>query len=368
MFNGDMKTTRRRFLKISSGLALVAPFIRIRSVHAQTADPGAGEPPESRDPEPQPIPYAFGRAFRKDLIIRERPTTKSPEVRKLRANEVIPLMGQVIGLGPTTYNPFWYRTSDGYVHSANVQPCNNVLNKPLSEVDEDGLWAEISVPFTELRAAADPQAGVRTLLYYGCVFRILRLAEGTDGKTWYVIADGNGGNAGLGFVRAEHLRPLGPEDFAPISPHVPLEKKRIEVNLKTQTATAYEYDAPVFTARVATGGTYRTPEGVVDFFTIPGDHRIFRKIAGTRMAGGTPGYDYYNLPGVSWASFFTSSGIAFHGVYWHNDYGQPRSHGCVNMLPDQAHWVFRWTMPSYPHTERANLRTAREAGSLVRVF
>ncbi len=363
-----MKATRRRFLKISGSLAIAAPFIRLRPSHAQAPDPSAGEPGESPAPVVQPINYTLGRSFRKDLIVRERPTTRSPEVRKLSANEVIPIMGQVISPVPTTYNPIWYLTTDGYVHSANVQPCNNVLNKPLSEIGEDGLWAEITVPFTELRAAADPQAGVRTLLYYGCVFRILRLAEGKDGKTWYVIADGNGSEAGLGFVRAEHLRPLEPEDFAPISPEVPLDKKRIEVNLKTQTATAYEYDTPVFTARVATGGKYRTPDGIVDFFTIPGEHRIFRKIAGTRMAGGTPGYDYYNLPGVSWASFFTSSGIAFHGVYWHNDYGQPRSHGCVNMLPAEAHWVFRWTMPVYPHNTRSNLRTSREAGSLVKVF
>ncbi|MDW8352243.1 MAG: L,D-transpeptidase [Anaerolineae bacterium] len=368
MATGDLKTTRRRFLKIGSGLALALPFIYIRPVHGRSADPIAGEPPEPPDPKLQPIPYAFGRAFRDNLIVRERPTIHSPEVRRLRANEVIPIKGEVIGVGPTTYNPFWYLTDEGYVHSANVQPCNHVLNEPLSEVGEDGLWAEISVPFTELRAAADPQARVRMLLYYGCVFRIVRLARGADGKTWYVIADGNAGNAGLGFVPAEHLRPLTAEDFAPLSPDVPLDKKRIEVNLKAQTATAYEYDEPVFTARVATGGKYRTPAGIVDFFTIPGEHRIFRKIAGTRMRGGTPGYDYYDLPGVSWASFFTGSGIAFHGVYWHNDYGRPRSHGCVNMLPDQARWVFRWTMPTYPHTARATLRTRREEGSLVRVF
>lgn len=363
-----MRTTRRHFLMMGSGLALFAPFIRLRSTHAQAPDPSAGEPPESAEPKLKTIPYAFGRAFRDNLIVRKRPTVKSPEVRRLRANEVIPLLGEVIGVGPTTYNPFWYLTSDGYVHSANVQPCNNVLNAPLSEIGEEGLWAEITVPFTKLHAAANPQSGKRALLYYGCIFRILRLAEGTDGKTWYAIADGNNGRSILGFARAEHLRPLGPEDFAPLSPDVPLDKKRIEVNLKTQTATAYEYDKPVFTARVATGGKFRTPEGIVDFFTIPGEHRIFCKIAGMRMTGGTKDYDYYDLPGVSWVSFFTGSGIAFHGVYWHNDYGKPRSHGCVNMLPDQAHWVFRWTMPIYPHSERADLRVKRQEGSLVKVF
>jgi CubicO group peptidase (beta-lactamase class C family) len=76
-----------------------------------------------------------------------------------------------------------------------------------------------------------------------------------------LIADGSAGNYGLGYARAEHLRPLGPEDFALISPDVPPEHKRIEVDLKAQTVTAYEYDWPVFTARTATGGQFRTPEG-----------------------------------------------------------------------------------------------------------
>ena len=365
MTTSDMKVTRRRLFKIGGGLAIAAPFLRLRSTHASAPDQADSETDGSA-PAVQPLGYAFGRAFNNGMIIREQPSVNSAEVRRLRANEVIPLSGQVIGVGPTTYNPIWYLTTGGYVHSANVQPCNHVLNQPLGEIDEGGAWSEVTVPFTELRAAADPQAGVRALLYFGCVFRILRLAQDKDGQTWYAIADGNGG--GLGFVRAEHLRPLVPEDFAPISPDVPLDRKYIEVNLKAQTMTAYEYDEPVFTARVATGGQYRTPQGIRNFFTIPGDHRIFRKIAGTRMTGGTRGYDYYDLPGVSWSSFFTSSGIAFHGTYWHNDYGRPRSHGCVNLLPAQAHWVFRWTMPAYPHTVRSNLRTSREEGSLVRVF
>jgi len=169
-------------------------------------------------------------------------------------------------------------------------------------------------------------------------------------------------------VRAEHVRPLGKADFAPISPNVPLERKRIDVDLKQQIVTAYEDDKLVFTARVATGGRYRTPDGVRNFFTIPGEHRIFRKIAGQLMAGGTSGYDGYYLPGISWVPYFTSSGIAFHGTYWHNDYGAPRSHGCVNMLPEDSQWVFRWTMPAYPITERKHLITKRDEGSLVKVF
>ncbi len=56
----------------------------------------------------------------------------------------------------------------------------------------------------------------------------------------------------------------------------------------------------------------------------------------------------YNLPGVPWCSFFTGAGNAFHGTYWHNDYGRPRSHGCVNLPTESAKFIFRWTLPNVP--------------------
>ena len=62
-------------------------------------------------------------------------------------------------------------------------------------------------------------------------------------------------------------------------------------------------------------------------------------------AGAGVGYD---LPGVPWVSFFTSTGVSFHGTYWHNDYGKPRSHGCVNLRPQDAKFIYRWTSPVVP--------------------
>jgi lipoprotein-anchoring transpeptidase ErfK/SrfK len=61
--------------------------------------------------------------------------------------------------------------------------------------------------------------------------------------------------------------------------------------------------------------------------------------------------DGYVLPGVPWTSFFTEVGHAFHGTYWHENFGAPMSHGCVNMRTSEANWIFRWTMP--PHTTEA---------------
>jgi lipoprotein-anchoring transpeptidase ErfK/SrfK len=66
------------------------------------------------------------------------------------------------------------------------------------------------------------------------------------------------------------------------------------------------------------------------------------------MSGGTleGGYD---LPGIGWVSYFASNGAALHSTYWHNDYGRPKSHGCLNCRPEDAKWIFRWTMPHVPY-------------------
>jgi hypothetical protein len=63
------------------------------------------------------------------------------------------------------------------------------------------------------------------------------------------------------------------------------------------------------------------------------------------------GADDYELPGVPWTCFFTDAGHAFHGTYWHENFGTPMSHGCVNMRTSEAKWIFRWALP--PHTPDA---------------
>ncbi len=89
-------------------------------------------------------------------------------------------------------------------------------------------------------------------------------------------------------------------------------------------------------------GTFWTPEG--GFVT-------FRKRGSRHMAAGNlaTGYD---LPGVPWVCYITDDGVSFHGTYWHNDFGAPRSHGCVNMTPAAAKWLYRWTSPVVPAEEQ----------------
>ena len=84
--------------------------------------------------------------------------------------------------------------------------------------------------------------------------------------------------------------------------------------------------------------------------TPTGDFRTFHKGPTIHMTNdGAEGAGHgYDLPGVPWVSFFTGTGVSFHGTYWHNDYGRPRSHGCVNLAPSDAKFLYRWTQPVVP--------------------
>ena len=99
----------------------------------------------------------------------------------------------------------------------------------------------------------------------------------------------------------------------------------------------------------STGPFLRVEDGRRVWGTPAGDWRIDRKRPTRHMAGDDlAASDFFDLPGVPWVSYFHWWGVSIHGTYWHNDYGRARSHGCVNLLPQTAKWVFRWSQPVAP--------------------
>lgn len=77
-------------------------------------------------------------------------------------------------------------------------------------------------------------------------------------------------------------------------------------------------------------GTRKTP-------TPEGTFRIFRKYDKQRMTGRD-----YDLPNVPWVMYFRKGGYAMHGTYWHSNFGQPMSHGCINLPIGEAAWLYQW--------------------------
>ena len=115
------------------------------------------------------------------------------------------------------------------------------------------------------------------------------------------------------------------------------EKKWIRVDLSEQIAVAYEGSRPI-RAFVVSSGLPGTP-------TVTGEFRIRTKVKAQTMTGGE-GAGYYNLPNVKWVQYFYQE-YSFHGTYWHNDFGRPKSHGCLNMTNSDAKWLFDWAGPTW---------------------
>jgi lipoprotein-anchoring transpeptidase ErfK/SrfK len=137
------------------------------------------------------------------------------------------------------------------------------------------------------------------------------------------------------------MRVIPADEPGPLAPKVPEEQKRIYVDLENQFVTAFEGENPVLVTRCASGskGT-ETPLG---------EFRTYHKGPSVHMTNQGDGTENtYHLPGVPWVSFFTGTGVAFHGTYWHNDYGRPSSRGCVNLTPNDAKFIYRWTRPEVP--------------------
>lgn len=113
--------------------------------------------------------------------------------------------------------------------------------------------------------------------------------------------------------------------------------KQIIVDLSEQTLTATENGETYMCADISTGlDLTPTPRGT---FT------IFKKTPSRYMQGPLPGLpsdQSYDLPGVPWNLYFTHGGAVIHGAYWHDSFGSTYSHGCVNLLPEEAKKLYQW--------------------------
>jgi hypothetical protein len=111
--------------------------------------------------------------------------------------------------------------------------------------------------------------------------------------------------------------------------------KWVSVNVSQQVVTAYENGIATKVTLTSTG-TSRTP-------TELGVQRVQWRTTSRRMIGGSRAAgDYYDLPNVPWVQYFNETGEALHGTYWHDNFGRPMSHGCVNLSTPMAKWLYDW--------------------------
>ncbi|MDT8307208.1 MAG: L,D-transpeptidase [Anaerolineae bacterium] len=170
---------------------------------------------------------------------------------------------------------------------------------------------------------AGPQPGVRELQRYDFV-QIYAAAGGPAGDLWYRVG-------AQGWVRYDALalttvreRPsaVGPDEYW------------VDVDLSEQTITAYEGDRLVYAALIASGlSRWATREGL---------NQVWERRLSAPMSGGDPGNDYYYIDGVLHTLYFDGE-ISLHNAFWHDDFGRQKSHGCVNLAPRVAEWIYYWS-------------------------
>ena len=180
---------------------------------------------------------------------------------------------------------------------------------------------------------------------------VVRVAGRPDGR--FVELEGGG------FVRSRDLAQARladpPEGLGP-------EERWLDISVSEQVLVAYEGARPTFATLVSTGRARRGSETPIGAF------RIWVKLAFSDMSNLR--YEdvssHYAMEQVPWVQYFEGSN-GLHAAFWHDDFGRRRSHGCINLSPQDARWVFGFTGPALPNGWDAIFPHEGEPGTVVRV-
>lgn len=191
-----------------------------------------------------------------------------------------------------------------------------------------------------MRSAPSTEARVVERLRTGVVLRVAGTVT-VDGKDWYkILVDEHirfpERVTSDWYVYADAVELLYDEGDIDLDKGSPPTQKQIYISLTEEMLYAYDNDT-VFMSEPISTGLELTP-------TPPGTFEVFRKTPSRYMQGPLPGVSsqVYDLPGVPWNLYFTKEGAVIHGAYWHNSFGQPWSHGCVNVSPQAARKLYEW--------------------------
>jgi lipoprotein-anchoring transpeptidase ErfK/SrfK len=140
-------------------------------------------------------------------------------------------------------------------------------------------------------------------------------------------------------------------------------EKWIDVNVTSQTLVAYEGDKAVYATAVSTGKR-NDEDKEQDHRTPPGTFQIREKHVAATMDGDVASDGPYSIEDVPWIMYYSGS-YALHGAFWHNNFGHTKSHGCVNLAPQDAKAMFQWTEPKLPEGWHGVQATAENPGTRV---
>ncbi|HLO15783.1 MAG TPA: L,D-transpeptidase [Anaerolineales bacterium] len=376
----NQNLSRRDFLKIAGvGLGALAfnPYKAVRLEYFSSP---------KRLPQ-FPNSEIIGRVVDPGVDLRSQPTNDpnlNTSLAKLDADTLVEWKRQLIGkvVGGLS-NQRYVETPQGFIYSSVLQPTRNLPNTPITEIpaSQPGFWVEVTVPYVELAhegTVASPwlqdhiKYNFPPRLYYGQVVWIDKIRSDNGFVEYRWNEDANGHGYGYGaygeffWADGAGLKVLTDEDVAPINPDVDPNDKKIVANLDYQTLSCFEGKTEVYFCRISSGLNYDPQTGQLsDKLATPiGNLLTHWKIISLNMTAGTF-QSGYSTPAVPWTTMISGDGISIHGAFWHNAFGEKRSHGCINIAPEDAKWIFRWTTP-YVSLAQSEVRvTLPDHGTIV---
>jgi L,D-transpeptidase catalytic domain len=298
----------------------------------------------------------LGRVGWYSVDLKERPDHESPTIGVLYEDSVVPWLKETVGPRPFRNNQRYVETPGGYIWSGDLIPVQNQPAQPVAELPqaggETGMWVEVSVPYVDAIIENPPprsafyqyrvEHGLPLRFYYSQILWVDQLRTNADGQVLYRLNERYGNPGDILWAAAEAFRPLSQEELSPINPEVEDKRILVKVRWEQQMLSCYEGDREVYYCRVSSGvSSGSTPLSAVG----SKGFAIWRKLHSLHMSGGT-NTEGWDLPGIGWTELFHGEGVAIHSTYWHNNFGEPMSHGCVNTAPQDAKWIFRWSQPA----------------------
>lgn len=258
---------------------------------------------------------------------------------------------------PTTPTTYWLidKAAREYLPTRSIRVFRPSTFQGTRLGDETGLSLPLGFPLTRSRASDrvpvySAAAGGRMVrkLAPRVPVAVLEVAHDAEGSaTAYRVGEDE-------WVRAHEMRLASASDAPPLTdPH----ERWFDIDLDEQVLVAYEGAQPVYTTLIS-GGSRQHP-------TETGVYRTWIKFAETDMsdlAGESP----YSVATVPWSQFFAKD-LALHTAYWHDTFGMPRSHGCINLSPLDARFLYFWSAPHVPPGWSMAHGNVDYPGSVVRI-
>ncbi len=285
-------------------------------------------------------------------------TAKKSEVFKKKSSfarghsDAVLLRGSVLTVAETVTrrNKQYYRTRQGwFVPVEDCTPLNKEITSLAVDVSraEGGPGAVVTGRDAKIYESPSLASTVKGTLERWSRITGLSATKGTQ-KDGFVQLPGGG------FVQDSDVSRFRP---APKPRHLEPGERWIAVDLEQQLVTAYEGEKPVRIVPCSTG---------IRDNTLKGQYTITRKFKQQTMQLRSC---RVRVEDVQWVMYYDEEeSIAVHSAYWHDDFGTPVSHGCVNLPPDDAKWFFEWTSPKTALTDTVTVPLPRGSGTKVVVF